>query len=140
MAMIYCPECKKAISDQAYACPGCGYPLKAPAPPAPVKQKIPGRGFGISGMVMGIIGVVYSPVVLISVLNVLLDEKTRHVYANTFTGITFEIAIFGILALIFGFLSRHKGHKCKKSMSAIVMGFITIGLCALTVVLGQIFA
>ena len=29
MALITCPECEKQISDQAEACPNCGYPLKA---------------------------------------------------------------------------------------------------------------
>ena len=29
MALITCPECGKQISDQAEACPNCGYPLKA---------------------------------------------------------------------------------------------------------------
>lgn len=27
MALIHCPECGREISDQAAACPGCGYPL-----------------------------------------------------------------------------------------------------------------
>jgi zinc-ribbon domain len=27
MALIRCPECKREISDQATACPECGYPL-----------------------------------------------------------------------------------------------------------------
>ena len=29
MALIVCPECNKQISDQAGACPHCGYPLKS---------------------------------------------------------------------------------------------------------------
>ncbi len=44
MALIACPECQKQISDQATACPQCGYPLRerqqqqaAPTPP-PVKR------------------------------------------------------------------------------------------------------
>lgn len=28
MALIVCPECNKQISDQAEACPHCGYPIK----------------------------------------------------------------------------------------------------------------
>lgn len=28
MALITCPECRKEISDQAEACPHCGYPLR----------------------------------------------------------------------------------------------------------------
>lgn len=27
MALISCPDCKTAVSDQARACPSCGYPI-----------------------------------------------------------------------------------------------------------------
>jgi len=27
MALIYCPECNKEISDKAKSCPRCGYPI-----------------------------------------------------------------------------------------------------------------
>ena len=27
MALIHCPECGREISDQAKACPGCGFPM-----------------------------------------------------------------------------------------------------------------
>lgn len=30
MALISCPECSREISDQAHACPGCGYPIRPP--------------------------------------------------------------------------------------------------------------
>ena len=30
MALIYCPECTKQISDQTNTCPHCGYPIQAP--------------------------------------------------------------------------------------------------------------
>lgn len=30
MALITCPECKHSVSDQAPACPACGYPIKPP--------------------------------------------------------------------------------------------------------------
>lgn len=29
MALITCPECNAQISDKAYACPSCGYPMAA---------------------------------------------------------------------------------------------------------------
>lgn len=29
MALIRCPECGSHVSDQAVACPGCGYPMAA---------------------------------------------------------------------------------------------------------------
>ncbi|MBN7808551.1 MULTISPECIES: zinc ribbon domain-containing protein [Agrobacterium] len=30
MALITCPECEAKISDKAYACPSCGYPMATP--------------------------------------------------------------------------------------------------------------
>ena len=36
MALISCPECSHEVSDQAVACPHCGYPLREkPAAPSP---------------------------------------------------------------------------------------------------------
>ena len=29
MALIRCPECGREISDQAQACPGCGFPISS---------------------------------------------------------------------------------------------------------------
>ena len=34
MAMISCPECQKEVSNRAYACPHCGYPLKQQEKPS----------------------------------------------------------------------------------------------------------
>lgn len=36
MALTQCPECGKEVSDQAFNCPGCGYPLK----PSEVKAEL----------------------------------------------------------------------------------------------------
>ena len=33
MALISCPECSHEVSDQAAACPNCGFPLRSKAPP-----------------------------------------------------------------------------------------------------------
>jgi len=35
MALINCPECDCEVSDQALACPNCGYPVADGAPPSP---------------------------------------------------------------------------------------------------------
>lgn len=40
MALTACPECSQQISDKAYACPGCGYPVSSVAK----------RNFGWSGV------------------------------------------------------------------------------------------
>ncbi|MBO4733421.1 MAG: hypothetical protein J5662_02990 [Clostridia bacterium] len=43
--------------------------------------------------------------------------------------------IFGILALVFGVSSRRRGYRRGKSLSAVIMGIITLALCAVTFVL-----
>ncbi len=30
MSLLDCPECAHKVSDRAFACPSCGYPLQAP--------------------------------------------------------------------------------------------------------------
>lgn len=44
-----CPECEHSVSDKAYTCPNCGYPLIQAKPPAPrrraSKPRLP-NGFG----------------------------------------------------------------------------------------------
>lgn len=31
MALVRCPECERQVSDRAYTCPHCGYPVRPPA-------------------------------------------------------------------------------------------------------------
>lgn len=43
MALMTCPECKHSVSDQAPACPACGYPIKPP----PARDKKTGLWWGL---------------------------------------------------------------------------------------------
>ena len=43
MALTNCPECKHSVSDQAPACPACGYPIK----PLPARDKKTGLWWGL---------------------------------------------------------------------------------------------
>ena len=138
MSMIRCSECGKEISDKAYVCPNCGLPLKQMDSYVAVRKKIPGRGFGISGMIMGILGVVYSPLMLIGLASLMFFTQNNSSYMifeqNSAPGLSMipavaEISIFGILAVVFGFVSRHKGYKKGQSTAALIMGFITIAIC-----------
>lgn len=46
MALIKCPECGKEISDQAGACPNCGFPIGQSAPAQePAQQEEEKKGF-----------------------------------------------------------------------------------------------
>lgn len=138
MSMISCPECGKSISEKAFYCPSCGYPLNENAASTSVliKKKMPGKGLGIAGMVMGILGVVYSPLTLISTSGI--NISTDATFAPGCIVMAIYIAVFGILALAFGFASRAKRYKKGQSMSAIIMGFITLAFCVATIIISAL--
>lgn len=67
--LIQCPECQRAISDSAGACPGCGHPMGASSA-LPARRKTPSlfgsfvlgglgpvlRRFGVALLVLSAIG------------------------------------------------------------------------------------
>ena len=76
--MAFCGNCGATQPDNIAFCANCGAPLQQPAQPHQpmdtqpqqvmyVKPKIPGRGFGISGMVLGIIGLLVWIIPLFSI-------------------------------------------------------------------------
>ena len=139
MAMINCPECGKEISDKALSCPNCGYSLNSNEnynisyQEYFVKKKTPGKGFGIAGMVLGIIGVVYSTMLFLSTFFSLLMTESVGVADELFKSGMIRMGvymmIFGILALTFGCVSRSRGYKKGQSTAAVALGVITIVFC-----------
>ena len=62
MALTACPECGGKVSDKAFACPACGYPIAAPNM-APAK---PGSPW--AGVVGGVAGTYISAQAFVSVI------------------------------------------------------------------------
>ena len=134
MALINCPECGKEISDKAVACPSCGYPLlktenqpfQQPYQQLPYQQpvylyckpKIPGRGFGITSLIMGILGVLYA----FGVLENILKTKTSVIILPL-------VVIYSILALIFGGVSYSRGYKKGQCIAGLVLGVVSLVIC-----------
>lgn len=134
----FCHACGAQYPDEAVFCSACGARLAAvpghPQPPqAPpiyqnvvyVKPKIPGRGFGIASMVLGIVGLVYS-FSLFSMVSVV----------NRLESILFAILFLmsmPILALCFSFPARKRGYKNGISTSGLVLGTIALGIDLLSV-------
>jgi hypothetical protein len=135
MAYRYCDICGNIMSDMEGYCPNCGSPANSecrffypPLQQYEYRRKIPGRGFGISGMVLGILGVVYGqmPIGVISSYN-----------AGAAVITVFPI-IFGVLALIFGILAVRKGYSGGVGKSGIVLGAVTIFLCIIVILVACI--
>ena len=87
------------------------------------KVKTPGRGLGISSLVLGIIGVVFSIMAL--------DYEIDYLYYSMFDGDIIFVTI-PILSAIFGKLSRKIGYRHGMSLSGLVLGIIGISFFALT--------
>lgn len=61
MAMIYCKECGKEISDKAEKCPHCGFPMNPPIQnnyqtATQNNQKIKNSGLGVASLILSILG------------------------------------------------------------------------------------
>lgn len=140
---MFCYKCGTQIHEGGEFCHCCGTPAvqqqyqpqtQPQYPPQNyiyVKPRVPGRGLGIAGMVLGIIGLPYSFVAFIAAL----DYAMTYPYSSTGDDIVAVIflAVFPILAVSLAGSGRHKGYKCGVSTSGIVMG--VIGLVMLFIAL-----
>ncbi len=65
MALIRCPECQREVSDQAIACPACGYPIRGLGPGSigPLPFRAPFFEYKSKRKVFGLplVHVVYGP-------------------------------------------------------------------------------
>ena len=159
--MPFCCECGAQLTEQAKFCTKCGVPTgninqeeqsqsqqnqeqssqaqqgQQQQQQQPVvqyvKPKIPGRGFGIASMVLGIIGLVYS----ISSLDTATEIANN--FGNDYFGMYYDIAfnigaiigilifsVLSILALIFSGSARKRGYRNGVSTSGLVMGIIGV--------------
>ena len=123
----------------------CTYAQHPTMPGSPqivyVRPKVRGRGFGITAMVLGIIGLLYvfCGVVMVeegirqfsNILgnNTLAAMKVE--YTTFMKGLMSVLVVFGVmplLALIFGICSRVRGYKNGISMSGLIMGSVGLFL------------
>lgn len=127
-------------------------PQAAPGSPqiVYVKTKTRGRGFGISSMVLGIIGLYYAlsgmamvgefaqlAVMGEEMLGEMMGEMMGEIPSGMFAeSIAVSLGVFGImplLALIFGICARKRGYKNGVSMSGLILGIIGLVLIILEI-------
>lgn len=113
MESRFCHNCGNAIGVDERFCGRCG--ALAPGEQQTyvwVRPKIPGRGLGISAMVLGIIGLVYS---LPAVFAATQGQSSMA-----------ALCILSVLALIFGSVAFGKKYQNGVSISGVIMGVIGI--------------
>ena len=155
----FCSNCGTAVEEGKKFCISCGSPIAEPqpiiqtqyipvAPQQPMyvpKIKRPGRGLGISSMVLGILGLVYSFIYGVVSLALLDEVTSRYSYyyryysaSDVFEDTLPLLIIVGILAILstcFGGAARSKGYKCGVSASGLVMGIISLAITIATAVI-----
>ena len=140
--MKFCANCGRQILDGEQFCSGCGTAVSGNnganvvQPEYVLKRKIPGRGFGISSMVLGIIGIVYGVVSFVSAVRAINNAKQIEQIAESGEWqmpITF--LVLGVLSLCFAPAAFRKGYKNGVSVSGLVLGLLTTILCAVALII-----
>lgn len=150
---VFCLNCgaQKAAPAQAPVQPQA--PVQAPAYQQPVyqqpvyqqpvyqqpmyvKPKIPGRGFGISSLVLGIIGLVYGFIFMIDVIAML--DSYWFDFDYILEGMIVPLIIFSVLSILsvsFGAAGFNRGYRNGVCKSGLVLGIIGLCTYVLSVVL-----
>lgn len=100
----------------------------APYAARPVR---PGRGFGIAGLVLGIIGAVYAFVLLTTQVaqgTFITDPEL----AAGFVPLGILIAVFGLLSVVFSVISAAKGCRSGARAAGLALGIETLVISGLT--------
>lgn len=163
----FCTSCGKPLGENATFCTNCGAAVQQQTPPAQsappnytgnpyqgypgypqqvvyVKAKVPGRGFGISSLVLGIIGLIYGVVVFMSMVIAKdmmdfvgasgshLGAMETDVKLGVCTGIM-VYAVMSILAICFAIPAKKRGYCNGVQKSGMVTGVIGLALYLISI-------
>lgn len=141
--MTFCSSCGAPMEETSAFCLQCGAqriastqpqqppvyvqpPYGQPMYPQPVyyvKPKVPGRGFGISAMVLGIVGLFYGFYMFIASIAVTGFDEAGIAVAF----VTLLYSSLSILAVSFAYVAKKRGYVNNVCRSGEIMGII--GLC-----------
>lgn len=99
--------------------------------PYAIRPVRPGRGFGIAGLVLGIIGAVYAFVLLTTQVaqgTFITDPEL----AAGFVPLGILIAVFGLLSVVFSVISGAKGCRSGARAAGLALGIQTLVISGLT--------
>ena len=113
------------------------------------RHKVPGKGFGITSMILGIFGLIYSSMLFfISLLSMLysfanpfynnadIHNNMKLVIGNLFESdsmenvmaLVFVSLVLAVLACVFAVISRNKGYRNKISRSGLILSIVTFAV------------
>ena len=128
--MAFCVNCGKEIANGAAFCPNCGTANQG-STVIYVKPKVPGRGLGISSMVLGIIAMVYAFSVA-SVIPEMIKDLTRIGFGvDSSSSVVMPIIMLSsmsVLSLCFAPAAIKRGYKNGISYSGLILGLVSLCL------------
>lgn len=154
--MTFCSSCGSRLEDHAAVCLSCGaqrvattQPPLYPQPVYYIRPKVPGRGFGITSMVLGIVGLAYGLYLLFAsalieeIVSISTPTYLYGSYSSAFnTGMIIGLIIaylmyssLSIMAVCFAIPARKRGYDNNISKSGLVMGAIGIALYVLCILI-----
>ena len=145
--MAFCISCGSEIKDGTTFCSKCGmqqssvtqqqttyqqpvYQQPVYQQPTYVKPRIPGRGFAITSMILGIFALMFS----LSELTSIIDHPHSHGVETTLSNIVGSLS-FPVLALTFGFSSKKSGYQGGMCTAGMVTGIVSLALMVTTLIL-----
>lgn len=122
----FCSNCGKEIKEGAEVCLNCGVLLNKPS--ISVKNKVPGRGSAVAGMVLGIVACVWAFFALVSMENLPYDLKYLYSTAQ-YVGYAIGYTLFSFAPSIVGLclsVSSIKKQKNGKNTAGLVLNIIAL--------------
>ena len=137
--MAFCSKCGAAQNEGTTFCANCGTRLDQPAQQpynqpyqqfypqqvVYVKPKVPGRGFGITAMVLGIVGLVYAVLMCFSAIHLanIANNLVIEYIARYVMGVLIYSSL-AILGIVFGIQAQKRGYINGVSKSGVITGII----------------
>lgn len=137
--MAFCSKCGAAQNEGTTFCANCGTRLDQPAQQpynqpyqqfypqqvVYVKPKVPGKGFGITAMVLGIVGLVYAVLMCFSAIHLanIANNLVIEYIARYVMGVLIYSSL-AILGIVFGIQAQKRGYINGVSKSGVITGII----------------
>ena len=133
--METCNRCGSYLPSGSAFCPYCGA-AHVMAPPAPLtpygrekkEADVAGRGFGIAGMILGIVGAFYGLIWFLSILSAMSIGG----YASDYIATLLLTLGFPIMALCFSGKAQDMGYCWGMANAGTVLGSVGLGLHGLS--------
>lgn len=146
--MAYCNNCGTQVNENAKFCENCGqalnnqkhvfppyYNYQYPQYQYTVKPKVPGRGFGITSMVLGIIGLIYAFYIVLLVGSILASARVNSGYMASFLFVIIFFSSLSIMASAFSAAAKNRGYVNSISASGTIMGVIGLIIYSILVIM-----